>query len=349
MLVKISPRERVYKAVAHEETDIIPYNIPIHTRAHKTLVRAYGDGYNKPIINHFAGASLSACLFPPLDVVGDWEDDFGCIWRQSSDGAPHIIKHVLSEPNLEGLKFPDFSTPGRYENIPPEIEADRDKFFVAGAGLLFFERSWALRGFEQILVDFYRHTDFAEELLDKLMELNIQMVEGITKYDVDAVLFSDDYGMQKGLIMGPTVWRKFLKPRLKQIYGRVKKAGKLVMIHSCGDNSGIMGDLIEIGVDIFHPTQPEAMNIHELKTKWGSQITFDGGITTQKLPFYSPKQIREEIRRVRCFMSEGGGFVLEPTKEIRWDVPPETAMALIKEIVKPSDRNTCERGRKEAH
>jgi len=334
-LVEATPKERVCRALEHEETDIVPYNIPINPRSHRKLVETYGEGFDKDIVNHFAQASLKARLFPPEDIVGDWEDDFGCVWRQSNDGAPHIFEYVLNRPDIEDYMFPDLSSPERYGHIPKEIEANRDKFFVAGGGLLFFERSWAMRGLQQILIDFYRHPDFAEAFFNKLMELNIQMVEGVTRYDVDAVLFGDDFGMQKGLIMGPRIWRRFLKPRLKQMYGRAKKAGKFVMIHSCGDNSEIMGDLIEIGVDIFNPTQPEAMNIYELKRKWGSHITFDGGITTQKLPFFTPKQAREEVRRVRAFMSRGGGFVLQPTKDIRWDVPLETAMALIKEIVKP--------------
>jgi len=267
----------------------------------------------------------------------DWTDDFGCVWRQSSEGAPHIVKHALEKPTLENYRFPDLSRPELYSHTPAEIMMSRDKFFVAGAGLLFFERAWALRGFVRILTDFYRHPDFAEELLDRLMELNIQVVEGFAQYDVDAIKFSDDYGMQKRLLMGPRIWRKFLKPRLKQMYGEVKRYGKFVMIHSCGDNSEIIGDLIEIGVDILNPTQPEAMDIYDLKGRWGSDITFDGGLPSQRLPFYTPKQIREEVRRVRASMCQGGGFVLEPTKEIRWEVPPETAMALIEEIVRPSD------------
>ena len=332
----MTPKDRVYRALNHEETDIVPYNIPINTRAYDKLVETFGKGFYKNIVNHFARTSLKARLFPPEDAVGEWEDYFGCIWRQSTYGAPRLLKHALGKPNLEGYKFPDLSKVEHYKHIPDEIRANKDKFFVAGDGLLFFERSWALRGFEQILVDFYRHPEFAEELFDNLMELNIQMIEGVTRYGVDAVLFSDDYGMQRGLIMGPRIWRKFLKPRLKHMYGRVKQAGKLVMIHSCGDNSEIMGDLIEIGVDIFNPTQPEAMDIYELKTKWGSQITFNGGITTQKLPFYTPVQVRAEVKQIRGFMSRGGGFVLEPTKAIRWDVPPETTMALITEMTKPS-------------
>jgi len=121
-------------------------------------------------------------------------DDFGCIWRQSTEGAPHIVKYALIKPNLEGYMFPDLSNPERYKYIPEDISANKDKFLVSGAGLLFFKTAWALRGFDQILIDSYLHPNFAEELLDNLMELNIQMVEGITEYDIDAVLFSDDYG-----------------------------------------------------------------------------------------------------------------------------------------------------------
>jgi uroporphyrinogen decarboxylase len=193
-----------------------------------------------------------------------------------------------------------------------------------------------MRGFQQIMIDFYRYPSFVDELYDCLMKLNLQILDRLVKYDIDAVSFGDDYGMQKGLLMGTRNWRRFLKPRLRRLFGRAKKAGKLVMIHSCGDNSDIMDDLIEIGVDIFNPTQPEAMNIYELKRKWGSQITFNGGLPSQKLPFYTPRQITEEVRFVRTSMSKGGGFILQSAKPLRWDVPPKTAIALIEEIVTPS-------------
>jgi len=332
----LTPKERVYRAVAHEETEVIPYNIPINSRAHKVLAEVFGEGFDRDIVNHIVGLPADIRTFPPYDVVGDLEDDFGCVWRQSENGAPHLVKHALGKPSLKGYEFPDFSGPDRYRDVPKAIEAYRDRFTVLGLGVAFFERSWALRGFEQIMVDFYRHPHFVEELLDRLMELHFRAIDRFVKYEIDAVRFGDDFGMQKGLLMGPRIWRRFLKPRLRQIYGRAKRAGKLVMIHSCGDNSEIMGDLIEIGVDIFHPTQPEAMDLIELKRRWGDQITFNGGITTQRLPFMTPKQIREEVRRVRGLMSKGGGFVLEPTKAIRWDIPPETAMALIEEITRPS-------------
>jgi uroporphyrinogen decarboxylase len=141
-----TPKERVYRAVAHEETDIVPYDILINPRAHKRLTEVYGESFDKDIANHIVGVPVDIRTFPPENVVGDWEDDFGCVWRQSRDGAPHVVKHALSRPSLKGYEFPDFSGAERYRDIPKALEVNKDEFTVIGLGVAFFERSWALRG-----------------------------------------------------------------------------------------------------------------------------------------------------------------------------------------------------------
>lgn len=131
----ISPRERVYKAVAHEETDIVPYNIPTHPRAHRKLVKLYGEAYHSNIVNHFATVWPLVRLFPtqaecadlstlahtldsanfPLEFINEyvavqgkpWVDEFECVWCQSLDGAPQIVKHAPSKPGLRKHQFPD--------------------------------------------------------------------------------------------------------------------------------------------------------------------------------------------------------------------------------------------------
>ncbi|KXA92341.1 hypothetical protein AKJ64_03425 [candidate division MSBL1 archaeon SCGC-AAA259E17] len=347
---KLTCRERVIKAINHEETERIPYNIPIHPKMRKKLENNFGKDFENGINNHIVGLSPEIGVFPPneseeeqsgpLDLEEEeffeetWTDEFGCVWKQNEKSAPHVEKHPLENPDLSDYEFPDFSDPERYKIIGKEMknEENEDKFTVAGAGMLFFERAWALRGFEEILMDFRRNQQFVNDLLDNLLEVNLQVLNGILEYETDAVIFSDDYGMQNRLIMGPEIWREYLKPRLKRLYKRVKEEDKYVMIHSCGDNSAIMKDFIELGVDIFNPTQPEAMNIYELKERWGNEITFNGGVTTQKLPSYSPKQIRDEVKKIREKMSENGGYILETTKPLRWDVPLETAKAYIDEV-----------------
>jgi uroporphyrinogen decarboxylase len=133
--------------------------------------------------------------------------------------------------------------------------------------------------------------------------------------------------------MGPALWRKFFKPRVTQVFKRIHEHGKYAAIHSCGDNTDIMEDLIGIGLDIFHPFQPEAMDVVEMKRRYGERVTFNGGIGTQgALVHGSPDDVRREIRSALRELGRGGGFVIEPAKALRPEVPMENIAALIDEL-----------------
>ena len=92
------------------------------------------------------------------------------------------------------------------------------------------------------------------------------------RYDIDGVKFGDDWGQQNGLIFGGRLWRRFIKPRLARMYGMVKRAGKAVMIHSCGRVQELFPDLIELGLDVFNPFQPEVMDPYEMKRQFGREL-----------------------------------------------------------------------------
>jgi uroporphyrinogen decarboxylase len=149
------------------------------------------------------------------------------------------------------------------------------------------------------------------------------------QWDIDGMLFGDDWGMQHGLIMGPRMWRKFLKPCLKRMYGRVKSAGKFVLQHSCGDISEVYPDLAEIGLDAHQTFQPEIYDIAEIKRQYAGKLSFWGGISTQRLlPFATPDEVRSETARIIGVMGQGGGFIAAPTHAVPPDVPPENILAM---------------------
>ena len=105
-------------------------------------------------------------------------------------------------------------------------------------------------------------------------------------YDIDAVYFGDDWGQQRGLQMGPSTWRTFILPQLRRMYATVRRAGKLVMIHSCGDVDELFDDLVDAGVNCFNPFQPEVMDIWQLLPAYRGRLAFHGGLSTQRtLPF----------------------------------------------------------------
>ena len=127
------------------------------------------------------------------------------------------------------------------------------------------------------MMDFVEHPSFVSELLDALADLSMSVVQRAVELDVDCIHFGDDWGQQRGLLMGPRIWRQFIRPRLARLYAAVKRAGKYVSIHSCGDVDELFDDLAEIGLDLFNPFQPEVMDVFSLKRKYAGMLAFHGG------------------------------------------------------------------------
>jgi uroporphyrinogen decarboxylase len=121
-----------------------------------------------------------------------------------------------------------------------------------------------------------------------------------------------------------------IRPGEQAEYDLIHSYGKDVWIHSCGDIRELLPRLVEMGVDVLNPVQPECMDIAELKSSFGDRLTFWGGISTQRtLPFGKPDEVRNEARRIRSLMAVGGGYIFSPAQGIQGDVPPVNILALL--------------------
>ena len=327
----MTPKQRVLKALNHEQTDFVPYNIWWDTGVREMYAEWLGDPeFDKDVVEHFlqVGAGMRQDNISEDEYVDEW----GCRFKQGN--IFHIVDPRLPEPELGDYSFPDLSLEWRYEDLANSIAQRPGKFVVAAFYGGFFERGCWLRGMQNWLMDLVEHEGFVNELLDGVLDVIMAFVDVTGKRsDVDAILLGDDYGQQRGLIMGPVLWRKYFKPRLARVFKRIHEHGKYTAIHSCGDNADIMGDLIEIGLDIFNPFQPEAMDIVEMKRRHGERVTFNGGIGTQgALVYGSPDNVRREIRFALREIGRGGGFVIETTKALRREVPMENITVVIDEL-----------------
>jgi len=147
---------------------------------------------------------------------------------------------------------------------------------------------------------------------------------------IDGVLLGNDWGSQRDLLMSPESWRTLLKPGAKKEYDMIHKAGLDVWVHSCGDIRKILPDLVEMGVDVLNPIQPECMDIYDLKEKYGDRLTFWGGISTQQtLPNGTPEDVRTETIKVTEAMSRNGGYLIAAAQGMQADVPFENLCALV--------------------
>lgn len=326
-------RDYVFAQIDHRETHPIPYSIRFSDELCEKLDIFYGTEAWKQKLKPYI-LKVSSIDYKSMEPVEGklFKDAFGTLWHREYQ-VPHMVAPALKQPDFKGWRFPEASFLVKEklrEAAIKECERNNDSFRIAGFGWGLFEQSWVIRGFENVLTDMVLEQDFYEELLDRIVKFQLALIKELTGLPIDGIYFSDDWGDQRGVIMGPGLWRKLLKPRLAKLYEAVHHSGKIVLGHCCGNISEIIPDLIEIGHDVLESVQPEAMNVFELKSKWGKDITYWGALGTQSIiPFGTPQTIREHIQRLRKEMGAGGGYILAPSKPLQPETPVENAVAVM--------------------
>jgi uroporphyrinogen decarboxylase len=189
---------------------------------------------------------------------------------------------------------------------------------------------------ENMLTDLALNPKFVDELLGALGDYVLGTMEILfDRFEFDGIAVSDDYGAQNAMLMSGVAWRRFIRPHLSRIYQSAKRHGRTILQHSDGYVYPIVGDLIDVGCDILHPAQPEAMDVLHLKREFGRDLTLCGGMRTQDLlPRGTPEQVRDEVRKLKSELGRGGGYVLSNGITIQSDVPLENMVAMVQEARK---------------
>lgn len=323
-------REVVRTVLEGGRPPYVPWQFAFTREARDKLLAHYGaDVLDDALGDHFLGLGSGIGFFD--DIGNDRvRDVFGVVWDRSVDKDIGVVEGcLLPEPTLRGYAFPDPTDERFFEGMPEALAAHGDRFRVFSIGFSLYERAWTLRGMENLLMDFYDHPDFARELLGAIADYNIAQARRALEHDIDAVHFGDDWGQQRGLQMGPDIWREFLAPQLARMYGQVRAAGRLVSIHSCGDVDELFDDLVAMGVNCFNPFQPEVMDVEDLLDRYRGRLAFHGGLSTQRtLPYGTPEDVRAETRRL-LERGRAGGYILAPAHAVEGDVPLENMLAFI--------------------
>lgn len=328
-------REAVINTLRHKETFPVPYHMDFTEQALEELITFTKD----PDIESKLGTYLHYKQYWgwPTEIEGKpgyFKDEFGVIWnRNGSDkdiGLPDEYQiEDLEESTYEFPVCDELRLRKELEELTADKEKD-DRFIMYGFGFLMFERAWSLMGIENTLCNMILYPEEMEELFTKIGDYYCHLVDIALEYDLDGVYFGDDWGQQKGLIMGLEHWRHYIKPQMARLYKKVKDKGLFVMQHSCGDCHELFPELIEMGLDCYQTFQPEVYDIYKMKELYGDKLTFWGGISTQQvLPFASPEEVKEEAIRIYRALHTGGGQIIAPTHALAFDVPPENILALL--------------------
>lgn len=326
-------KQRVRLALQHQETDIIPHFADFTIPEAEKLAAYFGDPhFQDKIGNHIASAEWIPPQEPVPGKPGFFRDFFGSVWNRSGPDKDIgvVDQYLIQEPGLSSFSFPEVDFEKLDLFYRKKLAESEGQFVMAAFGFSLFERAWVLRGMEDLLADMVLEPKAAESLFESICEYNLSILHFTLNYPFDGVYFGDDWGQQRGLIMGPGLWRKFIKPRLKQMYAPCKAKGKFVLAHCCGDISEIFPDLIEVGLDCYLTFQPEIYDIRAVKKQYGNDLSFWGGISTQTLlPFGTPEFVKKETARIMGIMGKGGGYIAAPTHAVPYDVPCENVEAML--------------------
>lgn len=210
-------------------------------------------------------------------------DEWGYIWKtlDGTMGQPQAPP-LADVTRLAGYTPPDPTAPGRFEHFSEVIDTYPCRFLRVGTGITGFNQAIFLRGFEEFLIDLYSDRAMAKRILDLVFNYENAMIDQFCQFPFDAVVFADDWGTQQGLLISPNVWREVFRPRYAEQFARIHKAGKKVCFHSCGNIAEIIGDLIDIGVDVIELLQPDIFGIEWLGQEFGGQVCFCCSVDHQR-------------------------------------------------------------------
>jgi uroporphyrinogen decarboxylase len=352
----MNSRERVIAAMRRREPDRVPFDFAhgftpqqIDNLERRTGTRdpnAYFETDTRTVgigpTRHKADFSRYHPNLPERAYLDEWgighlPTESGAAEHRHLTGFLYSMQCLETVRDAEEYPLPDIDAEYRYEHLPEQIECLHAQGLAVTASVecTVFEMAWYLRSMERLFVDFVENPAFAETLLDRITEKRETQARRLAELGVDIIRFGDDIASQRGMLMSVPTWRRWLKPRLARAIAAAKQGNSDVLIfyHSDGNPSAVIPDVIEIGVDILNPVQPECMDPALLKAQHGDRLSFWGAIGTQStFPFGTPDDVRREVRHRIETVGRGGGLLLGPTHMVEPEVPWENIVAFVETV-----------------
>lgn len=306
----------------------------------EVMVRFGSDG--RPLLLGPAPSTLERELSEDSFI-----DNWGIMWQRTPGNYYfEVAKPPLQNATVDDIErypWPDLAHPSRFEGIADKARAIHDAGYavVALSGISPFEFSYMLRGVETWLTDLAANPDLAQVLLRKLTDMmlasTIKLLEKAGEY-IDVIITGDDLGSQNAPLISPKMYRRLVKPFHAELIAAIKSRTKAkVFYHSDGNIYPLIGDLIEVGIDLLNPVQVSAKDMGDtarLKREFGDRLSFCGAIDTQwALPHGTPDDVRREVRRRIQDLGPGGGYILASVHCIQPDVPPENVCAMLETAI----------------
>jgi len=333
---QLNPRERFVAAISHR----LPDCAPRYAEFTPQVLATFRDETGSDDPAEFFGYEMRGVTFHPSCAHPDYAayyselpagaeiDAWGVAWEPAHlfhlSNMIHPLRNANSVAAIERYPLPDIQAAYRHADLEERIAAVHGlKLAAVSEWTTIFEQSWYLRGLDNLLLDMLERPHLAEALLDRVTDVACFSARRFAEAGADLIRTGDDIGTQRGMMMSAPMWCQWLKPRLARLVEAAKGANPAVRVlyDSDGHFEPVIPDLIEIGIDVLAPIQPECNDPLHLKREYGGDLAFWGSIGVQStLPFGTPTDVRQEVKERLATLGQGGGLVIAPSHVI----PPET-------------------------
>jgi len=347
----ISPRENILKVLRRSGMDTVPVDFVLCESQIEEIERRTGNrdyesyfglshrSFEMNVQRNFAsGPELFKRESVPDSTIFD---EYGIGHSKGSEFAFHMTRmhHPLKGADLnEILDYPYPTVPeGELQNITRKV---RELWSSGLASFAFmqmtvWEASWYMRSMEELMIDMMMEDEKATALLDRITQFAVSKARTYAKAGVEILSLGDDIGTQDSIMIDVGLWETWLKPRIAKVIDSARQINPdiLIFYHSCGYILPFIDQLIEIGVDILNPVQPECMSFDEVHSQYGKRLSFWGTLGTQELlPFGTKEEVLQTTisRLQKC--GNAGGLVIGPTHMVEPEVPWENLSAIIEGV-----------------
>lgn len=353
----MNSRERVLTALRRQQPDRVPATLYEEVVGYvPDIEQMFREKCGGQWPGDYFGCDVRSVTIAPTRLTTDFSslipaqenvqvDEWGVGWR--SGGFRHYaeILHPLESLEVRAIRdypFPDVDAAYRYEGLAAEVAAFHERgLAVTGYPGSVFEQAWQMRGMNELFVDIMdgkalgSDANIADFLLDQIADRVARAAQRFAEAGVDVLILGDDIATQRGLMMSLDMWTKTFKPRLRRIISAAKEVNPELVIfyHSDGNVWDAIPELIDAGVEVLNPVQPECMNPADVKEAFGDRLAFFGTVSVQRtMPFGTPDEVRSEVRQRIETVGRGGGLLLSPAHVLQPDVPWENVLAFFEAV-----------------
>ncbi|MGO9113837.1 MAG: uroporphyrinogen decarboxylase family protein [Thermoguttaceae bacterium] len=350
----MTPRERTLTVLAKQRPDRLPRELKLTP----PLLEAFQQRLGAEDPAEYFDLEVRDVFFAPPAQMADFSPYYPDCMPQLSNPAgwevgewgvgvtpgplwhffhiEHPMRRLTKLAEFESYPYPDLTGPQRHQHLEQEVQSlhDRGLFVIGFMEWTIFEIAWHMRGMPEFFDDIAFHPEFAEFLLDKITPIRCFQARRFAEAGVDMLKIGDDLGTQIAMMMSPSMYRQWFKPRHAAVIAaaRAVRPDLPVCYHSDGNCWSVIPDLIEAGVTVLNPVQPECLDIAKVKREFGDRLVFWGGVGTQTtMPFAAADEVYRSVQRTIDTLGPLGYFPC-PTHVLEPEVPWENIQAFLQAV-----------------